>query len=114
MSSVVSALIVGVITYLGRVARGKNMDITLVVGIGGLAVVFALVEEADESLAKKFEMLVILGVLLAHWQVIVKAAGFGPDGVAPKKTSGIKATTGITPQYQNGVNITTPSGVGRS
>lgn len=82
MTSVVSALVVGVITYLGRVARGKNMDISLVVGIGGLAIAFALVEEADEKLAKQFEILVILGVLLAHWQVIVKAAGFSSNGVA--------------------------------
>lgn len=58
------------------------MDISLVVGIGGLAIAFALVEEADEKLAKQFEILVILGVLLAHWQVIVKAAGFSSNGVA--------------------------------
>lgn len=110
MTSVVSALVVGVITYLGRVSRGKNMDISLVVGIGGLAVVFALLEEADEGLAKKFELLVILGVLLAHWQVIVKAAGFSNSGVTNKftvndKTTGIKYT-------DKGINITTPSRVG--
>lgn len=84
MTSVVSALVVGVITYLGRVARGKQMDISLIVGIGGLAVAFALVEEVDEKLAKQFEILVVLGVLLAHWQVIVKAAGFSSSGVATK------------------------------
>lgn len=104
MTSVVSALVVGVITYLGRVARGKNMDISLVVGIGGLAVTFALVEEIDEKLAKQFELLVILGVLLAHWQVIVKAAGFSQSGVSAKP--------GFVPQYKNGVNISTPSRVG--
>lgn len=108
MNSVVTALVVGVITYLGRVARGRSMSIDLVVGIGGLAVVLALVEQADEKLAKKFSLLIVVGVLLAHWQVIVKAAGFSPEGVS----TGIK--TGIVPQYnKQGVNITTPSGVGR-
>lgn len=82
MTSVVAALFVGTITYLGRVARGKQMDISVIVGIGGLAVAFALVEEVDEKLAKQFELLVVLGVLLAHWQVIVKAAGFSSKGVA--------------------------------
>lgn len=100
MTSVVSALVVGVITYLGRVARGKNMDINLIVGIGGLAVTFALIEEVDEKLAKQFELLVVLGVLLAHWPVIVKAAGFSQNGVDIKYS-------------KSGVNLTTPSSVGR-
>lgn len=91
MNSVVTALVVGIITYLGRVARGKQMSIDLVVGIGGLAVALALVEQADKELAKKFGLLVVLGVLLAHWQIIVKAAGFSKDTV----------------------NLTNPSSVGR-
>jgi uncharacterized protein YybS (DUF2232 family) len=67
------------------------MSIDLVVGIGGLAVALALVEQADKNLAKKFGLLVIIGVLLAHWQVIVKAAGFTQSGVkitSPPKASG--------------------------
>lgn len=102
-SSVVTAIAVGVITYLGRVARGKQMSIDLVVGIAGLAVALALVEEADKNLAKKFSALVIIGVLLAHWQIIVEKAGFTEKGVKVKdaKYSG------------NGVNLTNPSSVGR-
>ena len=107
MNSVITALVVGVITYLGRVARGKQMSIDLVVGIGGLAVALALVEQADKDLAKKFGLLVIIGVLLAHWQVIVSAAGFRPEGVV----AGTKP--GFVPKYtNNGVNISTPSRVG--
>lgn len=107
MNSVVTALVVGVITYLGRVARGKQMSIDLVVGIAGLAVALALVEEADKELAKKFSLLVVIGVLLAHWQIIVEKAGFTADGVIP----GTKP--GFNPKYtKQGVNVSTPSRVG--
>ena len=85
MTSAITALVVASITYLGRVARGKKMSIDVVVGIGGLAIMLAAIEEADKELAKKFGLLIVIGTLLAHWQVIVKSAGFTANGIKPVK-----------------------------
>lgn len=75
MSTIIASVFVGVITYLGRAARGKSMSIDVVVGIAALALALAMIEQADKNLAKKFAVLVVLATLLAHWQVIVKASG---------------------------------------
>lgn len=99
MTSAITALVVASITYLGRVARGKKMSIDVVVGIGGLAIMLAAIEEADKELAKKFGLLIVIGTLLAHWQVIVKSAGFTASGIKPVKptikppSSGFKGGT---------------------
>lgn len=75
MNTAVAAVLVGTITFLGRAARGKKMSIDIVVGIVGLALILAMIEQADRELAKKFALLAIVGTLLAHWQVIVESTG---------------------------------------
>lgn len=75
MTPVIAAIFVGALTYLGRAARDQPMTIKTVVGIGGLAVALAMIEQADKELARKFALLVVIGTMLAHWQVIVKATG---------------------------------------
>jgi hypothetical protein len=75
MTTVIASVFVGVLTYLGRTARGKQMSINVVVGIAGLALALAMIEQIDKELAKKFAILAVVGTLLAHWQVIVKASG---------------------------------------
>lgn len=75
MNPAIAAVVVGVITYLGRVARNKPMSINIVVGIAGLAVMLAVIDQIDSALARKFGILVILGTLFAHWQIIVEKTG---------------------------------------
>lgn len=87
MPPVIAALFVGALTYLGRAARNEPMTIKTVVGIGGLALMLSLIEQADKKLAQQFGLLIILGTLLAHWQVIVKATGLNlPDKIVSKST----------------------------
>lgn len=80
MNAAITSVVVGVITYLGRTARGKPMSINVVVGIVGLAIMLAIIEQADRELAKKFGMLVIVGTLIAHWPIIAKSTGLKGDG----------------------------------
>lgn len=75
MPPVVAALFVGGLTYFGRVARNEKMSIKTVVGIGGLALALSMIEQVDKDLAQKFGVLAVVGTMLAHWQVIVKASG---------------------------------------
>lgn len=77
MTPVVTAIIVGTMTYLGRVARNEKMSIQIVVGIAGLAVSLSVLDMINPELAKQFSVLVVLAVALAHWEVIVKATGLG-------------------------------------
>lgn len=95
MPPVIAALFVGALTYLGRAARNEPMTIKTVVGIGGLALTLSLIEQADKKLAQQFGLLVILGTLLAHWQVIVKASGLGtPDKTKPVPKAAGKGGSG--------------------
>lgn len=75
MPPVVAALFVGALTYLGRASRNEPMTIKTVVGIGGLALALSMIEQVDKDLAQKFGVLAVVGTMLAHWQVIVKASG---------------------------------------
>lgn len=75
MNPAIAAVVVGVITYLGRVARGKPMSIQVAVGIGGLAVSLAILDQIDRELARKFGVLAIVATLLAHWQIIAEKSG---------------------------------------
>lgn len=75
MNPVIASVFVGTITYLGRVARGKQMSIQVVIGVIGLAVSLAILDQIDSNLARKFAVLAVVGTLLAHWQVIAKATG---------------------------------------
>lgn len=78
MNTVIVSVFVGTITYLGRVARGKQMTMSIVVGIAGLALALAMIEQVDRELAKKFSVLIIVGTLLAHWQIIAEKSGLKP------------------------------------
>lgn len=85
MPPIIAALAVGALTYLGRAARNEPMTIKTVVGIAGLALMLSIIEQADKKLAQQFGLLVLVGTLLAHWQVIVKASGLGtPDKIVSK------------------------------
>lgn len=87
MPPVIAALFVGALTYLGRAARNEPMTIKTVVGVGGLALMLSLIEQADKKLAQQFGLLIIVGTLLAHWQVIVNATGLNkPDKPVAKPT----------------------------
>lgn len=76
-STVVASIAVGAITYLGRVARNKPMSIDIVVGVGGLAVMLALIEMVNKELATKFAALAVIAVMVAHAKPIAEATGLG-------------------------------------
>jgi hypothetical protein len=75
MNPVVTAVVVGVMTTLGRWARGKSLDINTVVGVVVLAVILSIIDAANGKLARTFGVLVIVGVGLAHLPIILKATG---------------------------------------
>jgi hypothetical protein len=77
MTPVVTAVVVGIMTTLGRWARGKNLSIDLVVAVVVLAVTLALIDTANEKLARSFGTLIVIGVAFAHIPTILDATGLG-------------------------------------
>jgi hypothetical protein len=77
MSPIVVSVVVGVMTTLGRWARGKGLTIDTVVGVVVLAIVLSVIDTANEKLGKAFGVLIVVGVAFAHVPVILDATGLG-------------------------------------
>lgn len=75
MKPVEVAVVVGVITTLGRWVKGKGLTIDTVVGVVVLALTLALIEMADERVARLFGWLVVVGVGLVHAPIVLDATG---------------------------------------
>lgn len=83
MTPIVAGLTIATITTIGKWRRGKTLDIQTVVGLVGVAVSLALIEQIDKELARAFATLAIVGTLLAHADVI-----FGFFSSPPKQVGG--------------------------
>lgn len=75
MTPIVASVLVGLMTTLGRWAKGKGLTIDTVVGVVILALSLALIEQANEKLARAFGALVVVGVALVHAPIIIDATG---------------------------------------
>src|SRR5688572_10772510 len=75
VSPIVASVMVGLMTTLGRWARGKGLTVDTVVGVAVLAVTLAIIEQGNEKLARGFGLLVVLGVALVHAGPILDATG---------------------------------------
>lgn len=70
MNPVPAALMVAVLTIVGRWSRGKDFDSETAtknaIGVGGVAIGLAFISEMNEQLGKAFGALVVVGVALYH------------------------------------------------
>lgn len=73
MSPVVVAVVVGAITTLGKWANGKTISIDTVVGIVGVAVGLAVLDQINKDLSKAMGILVVVGVTVAHGETLFNA-----------------------------------------
>jgi len=79
MSPVVAAVTVAAMTTLGRWARGKGLTVETVVGLVGVALGLAVIEQANPKLARGFGTLVVIGVAVAHLPIIINASGLAKN-----------------------------------
>jgi hypothetical protein len=77
MRPIPAALVTGVLIVLGKWARNQSPNIDNAVGVVGIAVILALIEQANEKLSRAFAVLIVVSVAAVHLTTIVKAAGFG-------------------------------------
>lgn len=80
MSPIVAAALVATMTTLGRWARGKTLTIDTVVGLVGVAIGLTVLEQANQKFARGFAILVVIGVAVAHLDVIVGSSGLSGGG----------------------------------
>lgn len=75
MNPVSVALTVGVLVVLGKWARGKEPNIDNAIGVAGVAIGLAALEQIDETLAKSFGILILVSVATIHVPKIAQSAG---------------------------------------
>jgi len=84
MEAVSAALLVGALAVAGNWSRGKLPNITNAVGVAGVAIGLAGLQQIDGKLANGFAWLIITGMAIVHVPTIVKTAfsGSNPVGAA--------------------------------
>lgn len=75
MNPVSVALTVGVLVILGKWARGKEPNIDNAVGVAGVAIGLAALEQINDQLAKGFGVLILVSVATVHLPKIAQSAG---------------------------------------
>lgn len=86
MNPLAVGLILGAITTLARWARGKQASVDTVVGVVGVAIGLAVVEQANKEFAKALGTLVVVGVSVVHAGDLFEAVRKATEG--PPKQSG--------------------------
>lgn len=93
MNPVTVALTAGLMIILGKWARGQSPNMDNAVGVAGIAVGLATLEQMNEQFAKAFGVLILVSVAVVHLPTIVKAAGLESGGTglsgarAPRKAA---------------------------
>jgi hypothetical protein len=77
MNPIPAAFLTATITTLSRWSRGKGLTVNTVVGLVGIAVGLALLDQFNESFAKAMGALIVIGTLVAQgptlWNAVAKA-----------------------------------------
>lgn len=75
MNPIVAAVTVAAMTTLGRWARGKTLTIDTVVGVVGVALGLAVIDQANARLARQLGALIVIGVAAAHLPLLLDSTG---------------------------------------
>lgn len=75
MNPLSAALLTGVIVVAGKWSEGKTPNIDNGIGVAGIAIGLALMDQANSKLATSFAWLIVLSVTIVYLPKIVKGAG---------------------------------------
>lgn len=75
MNSTSSVVLTGVVVGAGRWANDKPITITVVVSVTFLAIILAVMSEADADFGSKMGLLVLVAAVFTYGPAIVKKAG---------------------------------------
>lgn len=77
MNPVATGIVAGALILGGQWARKKGPSIDNAVGIAGIAVILAVMEQVNVKLAHGFSVLILVSLTVVHLPAIVKSLGYG-------------------------------------
>lgn len=75
MNPVAAGAISAALVVLGKWSRGQTVNADNVIGIVGIIVGLAIIEQMEERMSKAFAVLIVVSLASAHFPHIVKALG---------------------------------------
>lgn len=75
MNAITAALVTGALVVAGKWADGKAPNIQNGIGVAGIAIGLAMMEQANERLAASFALLIVLGTTIVYFPKIAKGTG---------------------------------------
>lgn len=75
MNTTNAVVLTAFLVVAGRWSEGKPLDIKVAVGTGALALFLSVLNSADEGLAGKFAVLVLVSAVFLYGPAIAKKAG---------------------------------------
>lgn len=84
MNPIVVGLLLGAVTTVARWARGKTMTVDTVVGVAGVAIGLAVVDQMNKDLAKAMGTLIVVSVVIVQGPAIFDAVSKTTSGVTKK------------------------------
>lgn len=76
MNPVSTAVTAAVLVALGKWSRGQTLNVDNAIGVVGIAVCLAVLEQFDERMSAAFAVLILASLASVHLPAIVKALGF--------------------------------------
>jgi hypothetical protein len=85
MNPVAAGIVTGALVVAGKWADGKAPNMHNAIGVAGIAVGLAIIEQASSKLAEAFAWLIVLSVFIVYFPKIVKGTGLArkTGGAAP-------------------------------
>jgi hypothetical protein len=77
VNPVATSLVAGGLIVMGKWARGQGPNVNNAIGVAGIALSLALLEQFNLKLAHAFAALILVSLSIVHLPTIVKAVGFG-------------------------------------
>jgi hypothetical protein len=75
MNPVAAALVTGAMVIAGKWSEGKSPNINNAVGVAGIALGLALMDQANEKLSNAFAWLIVLSVTIVYFPKIARGTG---------------------------------------
>lgn len=100
MNPISTALVAGALIVAGKWSKGDSPNVNNAVGIGGIAIILALLEQMNKKMASAFGILIVLTIAGIYLPPIVQAAGFAGSLKGP--TPGPAPVSHPTPTRYSG------------
>lgn len=88
MNPVATAVTAGALIVAGKWARGQSPNVDNAIGVAGIALGLALLEQANTKFSNAFAALILVSLAAVHLPTIVKAVGFSKTPATPVSGGG--------------------------